>query len=106
MKQVIIAIAAVVLVGCAGVSKNELLKNNEERPIILPASAGAGTTKATSVFGFGVISLDDVLDRTRALPEGQRVAHEGVVGSVSLSLPQPWAKPGDSFATEQYGCGP
>ena len=31
-------------VGCAGVSKNELLKNNEERPIILPASAGAGTT--------------------------------------------------------------
>jgi len=26
------------------VSKNELLKNNEERPIILPASAGAGTT--------------------------------------------------------------
>ena len=44
MKQVIIAIAAVVLVGCAGVSKNELLKNNEERPIILPASAGAGTT--------------------------------------------------------------
>ena len=44
MKQVIIAIAAVVLVGCAGVSKNELLKNNEERSIILPASAGAGTT--------------------------------------------------------------
>lgn len=44
MKQVIIAIAAVVLVGCAGVSKNELLKNNVERPIILPASAGAGTT--------------------------------------------------------------
>ena len=44
MKQVIIAIAAVVLVGCAGVSKNELLKNNEERPIILLASAGAGTT--------------------------------------------------------------
>ena len=44
MKQVIIAIAAVVLVGCAGVSKKELLKNNEERPIILPASAGAGTT--------------------------------------------------------------
>ena len=44
MKQVIIAIAAVVLVGCAGVSKNELLKNNEGGPIILPASAGAGTT--------------------------------------------------------------
>ena len=44
MKQVIIAIATVVLVGCAGVSKNELLKNNEERPIILTASAGAGTT--------------------------------------------------------------
>ena len=44
MKQVLIAIDAVVLVGCAGVSKNELLKINEERPIILPASAGAGTT--------------------------------------------------------------
>ena len=44
MKQVIIAIATVVLVGCAGVSKNELLKNNEERPISLLASAGDGTT--------------------------------------------------------------
>ena len=44
MKQLLIIIAAVVLVGCAGISKNELLKNDDERPIIFPAASGAGTT--------------------------------------------------------------
>ena len=36
MKQILITIAAVVLVGCVGVSKTELLKDEEGNLIILP----------------------------------------------------------------------
>ena len=43
MKQLLITIAAVMLVGCAGISKNELLKDDEERPIIFPVAPGTGT---------------------------------------------------------------
>ena len=44
MKLLLITISSVVLVGCAGISKNELLKNDDERQIIFPAAPGAGTT--------------------------------------------------------------
>ena len=43
MKNLLITISSVVLVGCAGISKNELLKDDEERPIIFPAAPGTGT---------------------------------------------------------------
>jgi len=44
MKQLLITIAAVVLVGCTGISKTELLKYEKEIPIIFPASPVAETT--------------------------------------------------------------
>jgi ankyrin repeat protein len=44
MKQLLITIAALVLVGCTGISKKELLKDEEESPIIFPASPVAETT--------------------------------------------------------------
>ena len=43
MKHLLITISSVVLVGCAGISKNELLKDDEERPIIFPVAPGTGT---------------------------------------------------------------
>ena len=44
MKQSLITIATMVLVGCAGISKKELLKDKEESPIISPASPVGETT--------------------------------------------------------------
>ena len=43
MKQLLITIAAVVLVGCVGTSKTELQKDEEGSPIILPATLVAAT---------------------------------------------------------------
>ena len=43
MKHLLITIAAVVLVGCVGTSKTELLKDEEGSPIILPAALVAAT---------------------------------------------------------------
>ena len=44
MKHLLITISSVVLVGCAGISKNKLLKNDEEKPTIFPASPDTRTT--------------------------------------------------------------
>ena len=44
MKQSLITIATMVLVGCAGISKKELLKDKEEIPIISSASPVGETT--------------------------------------------------------------
>ena len=44
MKQLLITIAAVVLVGCIGISKTELLKDEEGSLIILPTALVAATT--------------------------------------------------------------
>ena len=44
MKHLLITISSVVLVGCAGISRNELLKKDAEKPIIFPASPDTRTT--------------------------------------------------------------
>ena len=44
MKQLLITIAAVVLVGCIGISKTELLKDEEGSLIILPTALVTATT--------------------------------------------------------------
>ena len=44
MKHILVAIAAVVLVGCIGISKTELLKDEEGSLIILPTALVAATT--------------------------------------------------------------
>ena len=43
MRELLITIAAVVLTGCIGVSKTELLKDEDENPIILPAELAVAT---------------------------------------------------------------
>jgi len=43
MKQLLITIAALVLTGCIGVSKTELLKDEKGKPIILPIESVAET---------------------------------------------------------------
>ena len=43
MKTLLTTIAAVVMVGCIGVSKTELLKYEDENPIILPAELAVAT---------------------------------------------------------------